>query len=112
MLKWSFPELLACIDLCLFFQVNSIYVKNLPNNVTEDHLRRPFEHHGKINIVDLPTPKCEYGFVHFSERSAAKKALRNSERHHLDGKKYFIHKYSIYSSGIGCGSPFYATLLV
>ncbi|XP_039125139.1 heterogeneous nuclear ribonucleoprotein Q-like [Dioscorea cayenensis subsp. rotundata] len=37
-------------------QVNSIYVKNLPNNVTEDQLRRLFEHHGKINTVDLPTP--------------------------------------------------------
>ncbi|KAH7681944.1 RNA recognition motif domain-containing protein [Dioscorea alata] len=71
-------------------QVKSIYVKNLPNNVTEDQLRRLFEHHGKITEVQLPTPKFEqedrYGFVHFSERSGARKALRNSERYHVDGR--------------------------
>ncbi|KAM0944753.1 putative RNA recognition motif domain, nucleotide-binding alpha-beta plait domain superfamily [Dioscorea sansibarensis] len=71
-------------------QLKAIYVKNLPKSVTKGQLRGLFEHHGEITVVRLPTLKFgqefRYGFVDFAKRSATMKALRNSERYHLDGQ--------------------------
>ncbi|KDP34291.1 hypothetical protein JCGZ_12820 [Jatropha curcas] len=72
-------------------QVKAIYVKNLPKNVTQDQLKKLFEHHGKITKVVLPPAKPgqeknRIGFVHFAERSNAMKALKNTEKYELDGQ--------------------------
>jgi heterogeneous nuclear ribonucleoprotein R len=71
-------------------QVKAVYVKNLPKNVTQEQLKKLFEHHGKITKVVLPPPKPgqeknRIGFVHFAERSNAMKALKNTERYELEG---------------------------
>lgn len=65
-------------------------MKNLPRNVTQDQLRKSFEHHGKITKVILPPAKpghenSRFGFVHFAERSSAMKALKNTEKYEIDG---------------------------
>ncbi|XP_044506317.1 heterogeneous nuclear ribonucleoprotein Q-like [Mangifera indica] len=72
-------------------QVKAVYVKNLPKNVTQDQLKKLFEHHGKITKVVLPPAKSgqeknRIGFVHFVERSSAMKALKNTEKYELDGQ--------------------------
>ncbi|URD89012.1 RNA recognition motif family protein [Musa troglodytarum] len=70
-------------------QVKAIYVKNLPKNVTQEQLKKLFEHHGEITKVVLPPAKPghekRYGFVHFKERSMAMKALKNTEKYEIDG---------------------------
>lgn len=71
-------------------QVKAVYVKHLPKNVTQDQLKKLFEHHGKITKVVLPPAKSgqeknRIGFVHFAERSSAMKALKNTEKYELDG---------------------------
>ncbi|CAN0847096.1 Heterogeneous nuclear ribonucleoprotein Q [Linum grandiflorum] len=72
-------------------QVKAIYVKNLPKDITQDRLKRLFEHHGKVTKVVLPPAKpgherSRFGFVHFSERSSAMKALKNTEKYEIDGR--------------------------
>nr|CAB3459303.1 unnamed protein product [Digitaria exilis] len=71
-------------------QVKSLYVKNLPKTVTEEQLKKLFEHLGEITKVVLPPAKAghenRYGFVHFKERYMAMKALKNTERYELDGQ--------------------------
>ncbi|WCJ41833.1 RNA-binding (RRM/RBD/RNP motifs) family protein [Euphorbia peplus] len=72
-------------------QVKTIYVKNLPKDVTQDQLKNIFEHHGKITKVVLPPAKVgqeknRIGFIHFSERSYAMKALKDTEKYELDGQ--------------------------
>ncbi|KAM6586447.1 hypothetical protein CsatA_009052 [Cannabis sativa] len=72
-------------------QVKAVYVKNLPKNVTQDQLKKLFDHHGKITKVVLPPAKAgqeksRIGFIHFAERSSAMKALKNTEKYELDGQ--------------------------
>ncbi|PKA58997.1 Polyadenylate-binding protein 5 [Apostasia shenzhenica] len=71
-------------------QIKSIYVKNLPKNVTHDQLTKLFEHHGKITKVVLPNTKNGHenriGFVHFAEKSSTMKALEKTEIYELDGQ--------------------------
>lgn len=66
-------------------------MKNLPRNVTQDQLKKLFEHHGRITKVVVPPAKPgqeknRIGFVHFAERSSAMKALKNTEKYELDGQ--------------------------
>ncbi|KAJ6303812.1 hypothetical protein OIU77_017649 [Salix suchowensis] len=73
------------------FQVKAVYVKNLPEDITQDCLRQLFEHHGKVTKVVLPPAKPgheknRFGFVHFAERSSAMKALKNTEKYEIDGQ--------------------------
>lgn len=80
--------------VCLV-QVKAIYIKNLPKDITQDCLRKLFEHHGKITKVVVPPPKpgqekSRYGFVHFVERSSAMKALKNTEKYEIDGDSLLI----------------------
>uniref|UniRef100_A0ACD6A0Y0 Uncharacterized protein n=3 Tax=Avena sativa TaxID=4498 RepID=A0ACD6A0Y0_AVESA len=71
-------------------KVTSVYVKNLPKNVTEEQLEKLFEHHGEITKVFLPPSKSghtnRYGFVHFKNRHMAMKALEQTEKYELDGQ--------------------------
>ncbi|GJM88062.1 hypothetical protein PR202_ga04084 [Eleusine coracana subsp. coracana] len=77
-------------------QVKSVYVKNLPKTVTQEQLKKLFEHLGEITKVVLPPAKAghenRYGFVHFKERSMAMKALQNTKRYELNGKLPFRMK--------------------
>lgn len=73
--------------------MKAVYVKNLPKNVTQEQLKKLFDHHGKITKVVLPPAKSgqeknRIGFVHFSERSSAMKALKNTEKYELDGEHF------------------------
>ncbi|XP_008662372.3 heterogeneous nuclear ribonucleoprotein Q isoform X3 [Zea mays] len=71
-------------------QVKSLYVKNLPKAVTQEQLKKLFEHLGEVTKVVIPPAKAghenRYGFVHFKERSMAMKALEDTERFELDGQ--------------------------
>ncbi|KAG4928439.1 hypothetical protein JHK85_054925 [Glycine max] len=72
-------------------EVKLVYVKNLPENITQDRLKELSEHHGKITKVVLPSAKTgqeksRFGFVHFAERSSAMKALKNAEKYEIDGQ--------------------------
>lgn len=71
-------------------KVSSVYVKNLPKNVTLGQLKKLFEHHGEITKVVIPPAKNghdnRYGFVHFKDRHMAMKALKHTEKYELDGQ--------------------------
>ncbi|KAF7823225.1 heterogeneous nuclear ribonucleoprotein Q-like [Senna tora] len=86
--SWADPK---NADSSASSQVKAVYVKNLPKDVTQDQLKKLFEHHGKITKVVLPPAKSgqeknRIGFVHFVERSSAMKALKNTERYELSGQ--------------------------
>ncbi|XP_059430475.1 heterogeneous nuclear ribonucleoprotein Q-like [Corylus avellana] len=86
--SWADPK---NADSSAASQVKAVYVKNLPKNVSQDQLKKLFEHHGKITKVVLPPAKSgqeksRIGFVHFGERSSAMKALKNTEKYELDGQ--------------------------
>ncbi|GJN39836.1 hypothetical protein PR202_gb28982 [Eleusine coracana subsp. coracana] len=71
-------------------QVKTIYVKNLPENVSKEKVKELFEKHGEVTKVVLPPAKAghkrDFGFVHFAERSSALKAIKGSEKYDIDGK--------------------------
>ncbi|KAF7804286.1 heterogeneous nuclear ribonucleoprotein Q [Senna tora] len=72
-------------------QVKTLYVSNLPENITPYRLKGLFEHHGKITKVELPPAKAglekrRFGFVHFAETSGATKALNNTEKYEVYGQ--------------------------
>eukprot|EP00252_Welwitschia_mirabilis_P003252 TRINITY_DN13342_c0_g3_i1.p1 TRINITY_DN13342_c0_g3~~TRINITY_DN13342_c0_g3_i1.p1 ORF type:complete len:497 (+),score=157.68 TRINITY_DN13342_c0_g3_i1:312-1802(+) len=76
-------------------EVKSVYVRNLPENVTEEQLRDLFKQHGEITKIVLMDqkpgqPKRDYGFVHFAEHSSAVKAAEKSEKYELDGKELSV----------------------
>ncbi|XP_052487487.1 heterogeneous nuclear ribonucleoprotein Q isoform X2 [Gossypium raimondii] len=86
--SWADPK---NADSSAASQVKAIYVKNLPKDVTQDQLKKLFEHHGKITKVVLPPAKPgqernRIAFVHFAERTCAMKALNDSEKYELDGQ--------------------------
>lgn len=69
-------------------QVKTIYVKNLPENVSKDKVKDLFEVHGEVTKIVLPPAKAghkrDFGFVHFAERSSALKAVK--EKYEIDGQ--------------------------
>ncbi|XP_071931765.1 heterogeneous nuclear ribonucleoprotein Q-like isoform X1 [Coffea arabica] len=72
-------------------QVKAVYVKSLPKDITQDQLKKLFEHHGKITKIVLPPAKAgqeknRIGFVHFAERSSTMKALQNTEKYEINGQ--------------------------
>ncbi|KAH1067023.1 hypothetical protein J1N35_032010 [Gossypium stocksii] len=86
--SWADPK---NADSSAASQVKAIYVKNLPKDVTQDQLKKLFEHHGKITKVVLPPAKPgqernRIAFVHFAERTCAMKALNDSEKYELGGQ--------------------------
>ncbi|GKU93819.1 hypothetical protein SLEP1_g7382 [Rubroshorea leprosula] len=86
--SWAEPK---NADSSAASQVKTVYVKNLPKNITQDQLKKLFEHHGKITKIVLPPVKAgqeknRIGFVHFAERSSTMKALKNTEKYELDGQ--------------------------
>ncbi|PKA59989.1 Polyadenylate-binding protein 2 [Apostasia shenzhenica] len=85
--SWADPKNSA--DASAAAQVKAVYVKNLPENITSEKLKELFERHGEITKVVLPPAKAgqkrDFGFVHFSERSSALKAVKGTEKYEIDG---------------------------
>jgi len=71
-------------------QVKTIYVKNLPENVSKEKVKDLFEVHGEVTKIVLPPAKAghkrDFGFVHFAERSSALKAAKESGKYEIDGQ--------------------------
>ncbi|CAO2177591.1 unnamed protein product [Urochloa humidicola] len=71
-------------------QVKTIYVKNLPENVSKEKIKELFDKHGEVTKIVLPPAKAghkrDFGFVHFAERSSALKAVKGSEKYEIDGQ--------------------------
>lgn len=73
-------------------QVKVVYVRNLPENATQEQVWKLFEHHGEITKVMLPPSKPgqlkrDFGFVHFADRSSALKAIEKTEKYVLEGRE-------------------------
>eukprot|EP00877_Chromochloris_zofingiensis_P001788 jgi/Chrzof1/1160/Cz01g42230.t1 len=79
-------------------KVKSIYVGNLPPTVTDTKLRDIFGAYGEIEKVMLPPSKDDptkfrdYGFVHYTERASALKAVTQAEvdKPTVDGKEVHV----------------------
>jgi heterogeneous nuclear ribonucleoprotein R len=74
----------------MFYQVKVVYVRNLPDSVTEEQLQKLFERHGEVTKVVLPATKPgqakrDFGFVHFSDRAQALKAIEKDQVYELEG---------------------------
>lgn len=72
------------------WQVKVVYVRNLPDSVTEEQLQKLFERHGEVTKVVLPAAKPgqakrDFGFVHFADRASALKAIEKTEKYELEG---------------------------
>ncbi|KAL9676945.1 hypothetical protein QQ045_005167 [Rhodiola kirilowii] len=73
-------------------QVKALYVKNIPDDITIEQLKELFQRHGEVTKVVMPPPKSgdsnkrNFGFVHYSERSSALKAVTDSETYEIKGK--------------------------
>jgi heterogeneous nuclear ribonucleoprotein R len=74
--------------------VKTIYVKNLPENVSKEKVKDLFEEFGEVTKVVLPPAKAghkrDFGFVHFAERSSALKAAKGSDKFEIDGNLFSI----------------------
>lgn len=85
--SWADPK--NSSDASAAAQVKAIYVKNLPENVTSEKLKEIFDKHGEITKVVLPPSKAgqkrDFGFIHFTERSSALKAVKGTEKYEIDG---------------------------
>ena len=67
-----------------------MYVRNLPDSVTEEQLQKLFERHGEVTKVVLPATKPgqakrDFGFVHFADRAQALKAIDKDQVYELEG---------------------------
>lgn len=74
-----------------FIQVKVVYVRNLPDTVSEEQLQKLFERHGEVTKVVLPSTKPgqakrDFGFVHFADRAQALKAIEKTEVYELEGE--------------------------
>lgn len=74
--------------------MKAVYVKNLPDSTTPDQLKELFQRHGEIKRVVLPPAKPgqnkrDFGFIYFTERSSALKAVKETEKYEIDGNFIF-----------------------
>lgn len=61
----------------------TIYVENLPSNISNDKLKKLFKSFGEISYISLPKFKSSFqskgfAFIEFKEKSSAKNALKVS----------------------------------
>lgn len=76
-------------------EVKSVYVRNLPENVTEEQLRELFGRHGEVTKVVLleqkpGQPKRDFGFVHYADHSSAMKAIEKTEKYTLEDRELSV----------------------
>lgn len=77
---------LNCISV--YSQVKALYVKNIPENTSTEKLKELFQRHGEVTKVVMPPGKSgkrDFGFIHYSERSSALKAVKETEKYEIDG---------------------------
>ncbi|KAL7239118.1 hypothetical protein ACSBR2_005089 [Camellia fascicularis] len=71
-------------------QVKALYVKNIPENTPLEQVKQLFQRHGEVTKVVMPPSKSggkgDFGFVHYAERSSALKAVKDTEKHEIDGQ--------------------------
>jgi hypothetical protein len=101
MQKFALSPFLLAVDLIFatITQVKTIYVKNLPENVSKEKIKDLFDKHGEVTKIVLPPAKAghkrDFGFVHFAERSSALKAVKGSEKYEIDGTLPSLYQYSV-----------------
>jgi len=82
-------------------------VKNIPDNATTEQLKELFHQHGEVIKVVMPPGKdrgkCDFGFIHYAERSSALKAVKDTEKYEIDGTFFFCY-ISTFSWASGSGS--------
>eukprot|EP00887_Chlorella_sp_A99_P007263 scaffold2.g7263.t1 len=71
--------------------VKQVFVGNLPEGASEERLREAFALFGEIERVHIPRPReseafPRFGFVHFSERLAAMRAVEAPVKPEIDGQ--------------------------
>ncbi|KAJ9681044.1 hypothetical protein PVL29_020109 [Vitis rotundifolia] len=86
--SWADPK--STSDHSAAAQVKALYVKNIPENTTTEQLKELFQRHGEVTKVVMPPAKSgqskrDFGFIHFAERSSALKAVKDTEKHEIDG---------------------------
>ncbi|KAL6322132.1 hypothetical protein AAG906_005071 [Vitis piasezkii] len=87
--SWADPK--STSDHSAAAQVKALYVKNIPENTTTEQLKELFQRHGEVTKVVMPPAKSgqskrDFGFIHFAERSSALKAVKDTEKHEIDGQ--------------------------
>lgn len=73
-------------------QVRVLYVKGIPEGVSEERLVDLFSQYGEVSKVIIPAPKPgqprrDFGFVHFVARASALKAI-DADKHEVEGEGY------------------------
>lgn len=71
-------------------------MKNLPENVSSERLKKLFEKNGNVTkVVLLPTKfgqgRLDVCFIHFAERSSALKAVKSTGNYEIDGNYLLIY---------------------
>ncbi|XP_074279634.1 heterogeneous nuclear ribonucleoprotein Q [Silene latifolia] len=86
---WADPK--SAPDAAAASQVKALYVKNIPDGATPEQLKELFQRHGDVTKVVLPPSKTgqgkgNFGFIYFSERSSALKAIKETEKYEINGQ--------------------------
>ncbi|KAB1219732.1 Heterogeneous nuclear ribonucleoprotein Q [Morella rubra] len=85
---WADPK--SAPDHSAASQVKALYVKNIPENTSNEKLKELFQRHGEVTKVVMPPGKAggkrDFGFIHFAERSSALKAVKDTEKYEIDGQ--------------------------
>ena len=73
-------------------QVRVLFVKGIPEGVSEERLVDLFSQYGEVSKVIIPAPKPgqprrDFGFVHFVARASALKAIA-AEKHEVEGENF------------------------
>jgi len=76
------------------YQGVNLYIKNLDESVTEEELKKTFEHCGKITSVKIMSNEKGvskgFGFVCYSSHEEANKALSSMSNHMLKNKPLYV----------------------
>ncbi|XP_073031545.1 heterogeneous nuclear ribonucleoprotein Q-like isoform X1 [Primulina eburnea] len=87
---WADPKITPEHSSAAAAQVKALYVKNIPENTPTEQLKEIFERYGEVIKVVMPPAKSggkrDFGFVHYAERSSALKAIKDSEKHKINGQ--------------------------
>ncbi|PWA64795.1 RNA-binding (RRM/RBD/RNP motifs) family protein [Artemisia annua] len=85
---WADPKITPDSSSAAAAQVKALYIKNIPENTSTEHLKELFQRYGEVTKVVMPPArpggKRDFGFVHFADRSGAVKAV--GEKYEVDGQ--------------------------
>lgn len=84
-------------------QLYSVYVSNLPEQVTESQLQQAFAHFGTVVQVDVTRGK-KYAFVKFDLQSSMQAALDNEQPVEIGGVSLRVEERTKSTSGNGNGN--------